>query len=193
MFSISVYRKKVVKIIVDNLVDNNSPQYANIRFRFYVRLNSVDSSVLKYLKSFSRETNSMMLEAIRPYWMAVACRDSDSVAGEALQKLAFQAVSALCSRARYLCATFDLNPAAFGLDALGTAATPCPPQLQILAPGVPAKGVEPIHPISPVIDEPVSDALDPESDDASDFDDDKIEAFGFYAAAADMKFNMAGL
>ena len=104
---------------MDKPIDSNSPLYVNIRFRFHIRSNSVDSETLNYLKSCSRETNNMMLEAIRPYWMAVACRDSGFVEREELQKLSVQSVSALCSRARYLCATFGLDPAAFGLSPVG--------------------------------------------------------------------------
>ena len=94
---------------------NSSKNYHHVCFRFHVRVNSLDSETLNYLKSFGRETNGMMLEAIRPYWMVIAALDTGFAVGEGSKKLAFQSVSALVSRARYLCTTFDLDPAAFGL------------------------------------------------------------------------------
>lgn len=181
---------------MDNFVDDNTPQYSNIRFRFYVRSGSSDSNLLNYLKSFGREANSMVLESIRAYWLAVASKDSAFVAGEALQKLAVQTVSALVARARYLCVTFDLDPAAFGLSAPGTL-TFCPAQLQpqLSAPAAQQEPVVSAAPLSVAVEQQPERSLLPESGEPDGFndDDEEIEAFDFYAASADLQFNLAGL
>ena len=176
---------------MDKSVDDNSPRYVNIRFRFYVRSNSVDSETLNYLKSCSREANNMMLEAVRPYWMAVACRDLGFVAGEALSKLAVSAVSALCSRARYLCATFDLDPAAFGLSVVGPV-TPCSPQVQIPT-AMPLTSIEATNSDTAAFEQVQNRVEDGVNDVEESFDEDEIEAFSFYASSANLHFNTAGL
>ncbi len=184
---------------MDKLDSSDSPSYPNIRFRFHIRSNSLDCETLNYLKSFGRETNSMMLEAIRPYWMAIASRDLGFLSGDALKKVAFQAVSALCSRARYLCATFDLDPAAFGLSTTVGSTTPSFSTAQVPA-STPNSYVntalsQPVFAqthdgvlFSPTTSEHKGD--DTESDD---FNDLEVEGYSFYAASANLQFNTAGL
>ncbi|HAA32006.1 MAG TPA: hypothetical protein DCE56_35265, partial [Cyanobacteria bacterium UBA8553] len=174
---------------MDKLDSSNSSLYPNIRFRFHIRSNSVDSETLKYLKSFGRETNSMMLEAIRPYWMAIACRDLGFLAGEALQKLAFQAVSALCSRARYLCSTFDLDPAAFGLSSLGST-IPSFPQVQLaasgLVPSVELANPTPVSVPQALVDDPLPTSEESDDTESDDFNELEVEGYSLYAASANL-------
>lgn len=183
---------------MDKLDSTDSPSYPNIRFRFHVRSDSLDCETLKYLKSFGRETNSMMLEAIRPYWMAIASRDLGFLSGDALKKVAFQAVSALCSRARYLCATFDLDPAAFGLSTTVGCTAMTFSQVQVPA-SVPISSVNTASnqpgtaPAALLNDSPVTSEQFDDDTDSDDFNDLQVEGYDFYAASANLQFNTAGL
>ena len=145
--------------------------YLNIRFRFRPQADSVDSETLNYLKSCSKECNQMTLEAIRAYWMPVACGERSFVKGEALKKLAAMAVAALCSRARYLCATFELDPAAFGLSVLIAGVSPS---------GFPARSI-------------VTQASNEEDRTLTEEAFEELEGAEGYSNAADMSFNTAGL
>ncbi len=145
--------------------------YLNVRFRFRPQADSVDSETLNYLKSFSRECNQMTLEAIRAYWMPVACGERSFVKGEALKKLAFQAVAALCSRARYLCATFELDPAAFGLSVS---------VVGVSASGFPSQSI-------------VTQASNEEEPTVTEEAFEELDGAEGYLNAADMSFNTAGL
>ena len=147
------------------------PVYLNIRFRFRPQADSVDSETLNYLKSCSKECNQMTLEAIRAYWMPVACGERSFVKGEALRKLAVQAVAALCSRARYLCATFELDPAAFGLSVLVVGVSPS---------GFPSQSI-------------VTQASNEEERTQPEEAFEELEGAEGYSNAADMSFNTAGL
>jgi hypothetical protein len=147
------------------------PIYLNIRFRFRPQADSVDSQTLNYLKSFSRECNQMTLEAIRAYWMPVACRERSFVKGEALKKLAFQAVAAMCSRARYLCATFELDPAAFGLSVS---------VVGVSSSGFPSQSI-------------VTQASNEEEPTVTEEAFEELDGAEGYLNAADMSFNTAGL
>ncbi len=145
--------------------------YLNVRFRFRPQADSVDSETLNYLKSFSKECNQMTLEAIRAYWMPIACSDRLFVKGEALKKLAFQAVAALCSRARYLCATFELDPAAFGLSVS---------VVGVSSSGFPSQSI-------------VTQASNEEEPTVTEEAFEELDGAECYLNAADMSFNTAGL
>lgn len=147
------------------------PIYLNIRFRFRPQADSVDSETLNYLKSCSRECNQMTLEAIRAYWMPVACSDRLFVKGEALKKLAVIAVAALCSRARYLCAAFELDPAAFGLSVNVVGVSPS---------GFPSQSI-------------VTQASNEEEQTVTEEAFEELDGAEGYLNAADMSFNTAGL
>jgi hypothetical protein len=147
------------------------PIYLNIRFRFRPQADSVDSETLNYLKSCSKECNQMTLEAIRAYWMPIACGDREFVKGEALKKLAAMAVAALCSRARYLCATFELDPAAFGLSVFVVGVSPV---------GLPSQSI-------------VTPASNEEEQTVTEEAFEELEGAEGYLNAAGMSFNTAGL
>lgn len=174
-----------------------SSLYPSVAFRFRGCEDSEDIEILRYLKSFDREANSMVLEPIRAWWMPVACRAKPLVRGEeALRKLAFQSVSALCSRARYLCTTFDLDPAAFGLSTSGVVFSSFPVQMPT-SPSIPSVGLtNPAPPLSGVVnasDSPLTPTQESAESDDDDFDEEDIEGYSSYAALENVHFNTAGL
>jgi hypothetical protein len=138
----------------------------------------------------------MVLESVRVYWLPIASKALGVVtADEALRKLAYQSVSALCSRARYLCSNFDLDPAAFGLSASGVVVSGFPVQAvpsvpSVGSPNVPALGS--VQALVPSVSA-IQDELESDESDEDDFNEDEVEGFGLYAASADLRFNAAGL
>jgi hypothetical protein len=175
---------------------SSSSLYPSVQFRFRGCENSEDIEILRYLKSFDREANSMVLEPVRAWWMPVACREKPLVRGdEALRKLAFQSVSALCSRARYLCSTFDLDLAAFGLSASGVVFSSFPVQVPT-PPSMPSVGLTNSTPFAPGVVNSTDNSLTaPQDSLESDVDnfEDEIEGYSFYAASEGLHFNTAGL
>ena len=173
-----------------------SSAYPSLQFRFRSSEGSQDIQTLRYLKSFARETNSMLLEPIRAWWMPIACEATVPAKDQdALRKLAFQSVCALCSRARYLCTTFDLDPAAFGLSASAVVLSTFP--VQASPPPVPSAPVvgSPHPSVSASVSSPAAseDSLDSDELEPDDFNEDEVEGYSFYAAAEGRHFNTAGL
>ncbi len=151
--------------------------------------------VYEFLKTLVWERVSKEA-ALREKALSNLSSSQEVLTSDALQKLAFQSVYALCSHARFLCATFGLDPAAFGLSVSGVTRSSFP-QVQIISQGL-TPSVELANPISTAVhetdvDDGVDDAEESVDTELDDFNEDAVEGFSFYASSANLRFNAAGL
>lgn len=146
---------------------DNSLKKRSIVFRFQPMDETPDSILLDYLKS-TDAPNELALRAMRMCWLAYAYQHSGTKKGQQLKKVAQEMIWVLEGHIEEL-------RAAFGVE------RPQPPTYALATSSNNA-----------VTSSAVQEDSNP-SIASDEFDEDEIEGFSFYAKAADMHFNTAGL
>lgn len=79
-------------------------QYEDFRFRYQPKPESLDGQLMDYLKKGdgSRKTTEMVLQALRAFWLALACQEAGKLDDEELRKLGLSCCSALENQITYI-------------------------------------------------------------------------------------------
>lgn len=145
---------------------DNSLKKRSIVFRFQPMDETPDSILLDYLKS-TDAPNELALRAMRMCWLPYAYQHSGTKKGQQLKKVAQEMIWVLEGHIEELRAAFGVERP-LPTYALATSSN------------------------NAVTSSAVQEDSNP-SDDINGFNEDEIEGFSFYAKAADMHFNTAGL